>query len=89
MNSGKTLQICGVEQYNKEGDPPSSLDSIFGANGAIHDKESDLIINSSLFTQNTLKYGKDRAILLNKSRKLESNNCVFKDNKPDDVNEEM
>ena len=83
-----TADMWGGAIYNKEGDSLSSLGSIFGANGAIHDKESDLIINSSVFSQNTLKYGKDGEILLNKSRKLEFNNCVFKDNKPDDVNEE-
>ena len=58
-----------------------------GSGGAIYNKKGELTITESTLTENTAqKYG--GAICLKESKKYESENCTFKDNKPDDVYEE-
>ena len=55
--------------------------------GAIYNVVSMLTINDSTLTGNRAQYG-GGAIYLRYSRKYESDNCTFEDNKPDDVYED-
>jgi hypothetical protein len=55
--------------------------------GAIFNWDGTLILSESTLQGNTAKYG--GALYLHKdSKKYESNNCAFKNNKPDDVYKE-
>ena len=59
-----------------------------GSGGAIYNYWGELTIHESKFTGNTA-HDDGGAIYLNEStKKYESENCTFKDNKPDDVYEE-
>ena len=58
--------------------------NIASSGGAITDYEGDLIIDGSAFEGNVAD-NDGGAIYLKDSIKYESNNCTFKDNRPDDV----
>ncbi len=55
--------------------------------GAIHNYKGELTITGSILKENTAQ-SRGGAIYLNqKTKKYESENCTFRDNKPDDVYE--
>ena len=56
--------------------------------GSIHNNGGELTITDSTFNENTAEYSGGAIYLTKHSKRYESNNCTFKDNKPDEVYEE-
>lgn len=88
----KSTAYSGGAVYNDNGEL-RIIESAFTENarpvwgGAIYNDEGELMINDSTLTGNTAADG--GAIFIGRrSKKYKSENCTFKDNKPDDVYEE-
>ena len=69
------------------GNTAQGTESLSNGGGAINNIGGELTIHESILNNNTAKMD-GGAISLKKSKKYESENCTFKDNKPDDVYED-